>query len=654
MSLIKFYIPHQHKTLNNDSLCKGCPDCQTIQFRNLQYQTTALTPFDNLSLKELNLLINVQESTAKQMADLYLKHSYLTKLTYEQTIKQYSNFLFLNNHTYKKADVIQYVTNNTNSTETFLDQPLLNSNPQQSNPPQQPEIVQVSKEAIRNITGYSYTIPAYHIDPITKIRAKKKVIGTIEWQKKFIDDDSDIIVLDWCRQWGKSLTVAEKAIEESFITNNDMLVAAFSVSWTRLIRNYILSYIRKFPPGTIDYFKKDDYIINNRTLTKIYFKTLADEWVWVLGLTIKLAIIDEAHLVSTDTFENAIEPTLSANDWRLILMWVAAQNKKCYMYQAMMEIKTNKYATKASYYKISIDDNPITGPSLRWKIEKNKDKPSYMRQYYNYWWDIWDNLITIQNTSSIPDILFYDTHSYLILWIDPARKQDRSGYSLIYVHKWEAKIILSWEVPESHKAEWKLQAKFYLNLIEKITPKPLQDNKPVTHYLEKEQSNKKYNRLYIVIDESWVGDAVTTIFRDAGIPITANIRYTSGMTVSDDWFNMKVSKTILINNLIDLSQEWVLTVFKPTNKQLIEEFEYMEEDTDRLWNVRMKSDFFDDIINATMIASFYAKYRWLIWRSNTVDQSHYEKTWNSVVDAIDSSAFYRDQTQYKRNNNSFW
>jgi len=56
---------------------------------------------------------------------------------------------------------------------------------------------------------------------------------------------------------GKSWSVAEKAIELSFIPNHDILVAAFSVNATNLIRNYIRRYIRKFPKDDFDENKKE-------------------------------------------------------------------------------------------------------------------------------------------------------------------------------------------------------------------------------------------------------------------------------------------------------------------------------------------------------------------------------------------------------------
>ena len=352
--------------------------------------------------------------------------------------------------------MIDYVLKQQNEINTIIEQPVQDTSPISSS-----NTVYVSKEAIRNITWYSYNVLAYHKDPKTNIRSRTKVMWTIEWQKRFIDDMADVIVVDGCRQQGKSMTVAEKAMELSFIPNHDILVAAFSVNATNLIRNYIRKFVKKFPEDAFEENRKEWYITNLKTLTKIHFRTLADEGSWVLGLTIKTAIVDEAHLVDVATFENALEPTLSANDGQLILLWTAAKNKNCYMYQCIMEIKTSKYSQqKSSYYKVSIDENPITSPKLRDKVEANKDRPSYKRQYYNFWWDIWDSLFSIPRELNLPDPSKRNSNEYLVLWIDPARKNDRSGYSLIFVSRWKATIILSWEVPESHKSEWNLQAKF--------------------------------------------------------------------------------------------------------------------------------------------------------------------------------------------------
>lgn len=68
---------------------------------------------------------------------------------------------------------------------------------------------------------------------------------------------ADVIVVDGCRQQGKSMTVAEKAMELSFIPNHDILVCAFSVNATNLIRNYIRKFVKKFPEDAFDENRKE-------------------------------------------------------------------------------------------------------------------------------------------------------------------------------------------------------------------------------------------------------------------------------------------------------------------------------------------------------------------------------------------------------------
>jgi len=90
------------------------------------------------------------------------------------------------------------------------------------------------------------------------------------------------------------------------------------------------------------------------------------------------------------------------------------------------------------------------------------------------------------------------------------------------------------------------------------------------------------------------------------------IRYTGGVTESDDGINYKVSKTILINNFLDLCQENNIEVYTPTNKYLLEEISYIEEAESRAGTIMMKSKFFDDITNATLIAAYFVVKRRLL------------------------------------------
>jgi hypothetical protein len=58
----------------------------------------------------------------------------------------------------------------------------------------------VSVQAIRDITGYSWTVQMpWHTQPVE-----------ITWQKRFMLSNANIQVVDGSRQWGKSKSVAQK------------------------------------------------------------------------------------------------------------------------------------------------------------------------------------------------------------------------------------------------------------------------------------------------------------------------------------------------------------------------------------------------------------------------------------------------------------
>jgi hypothetical protein len=663
--LIKYYSLQEHRTLNHDQLCDFCDDCIKVKYKNwIFYNTTSFEKFESITPKTLHELFEEQEKAAKQEADIFLKYSYLSQHAYEKTLDQYHHFYFLDWHAYLKTQLREFVIDSNKLSNTYL-QPPTQPQPQ---PPPQPSLytqsnsdspnscsittqatniaddnlkansddlnansiqdtkqdtktyadntVFVSREAIRNITGYtSRPIPEWDKD-------KKPVF--IEWQEQLLNDESEYIVVDWSRQLWKSYIIAEKLIEESFIPNNDSLVGAFISKTTDVIRNYVLKLTRKFPKWTFEEFRKDGYIINLHTLTKIYFRTLWDEAAWVRWLTLKRVIVDEAQLVEDSVYEEVLEPTMATTWWQLILIGTAWKKRAGYMFALIADLKKGKYESW-KYYKISADENPLLHPSKRKWINANRDKPSVRREYFNEWWDIGDNLFHIKRAKEFP--LFDIENNFFVLGIDPARLNDRSGYSLLHVWATKITIIQSWFVPDSHKSKWELQRKFYSSLIEWYQKKH-REYRP-NH---KHPSNKWYN----VMDVSWVGDWVAVIFREE-VKLSWFVRYTSGLTDSSlDGMNFRVSKTVLINNFLDLCQEWVIEVFEPANAFLIEEMSYIEEWESRAWHTAMKSDFYDDITNATMIAAYFAVKRKLLWRiqsSDTLNDSAYIK--NPVVDWIE-------------------
>lgn len=149
-------------------------------------------------------------------------------------------------------------------------------------------------------------------------------------------------------------------------------------------------FLTNFSEDDFTVYKKDGYIQNNASGTKIHFRTLSDEGKNVLGLTLRLIVIDEAQQVASSVFDEVLKPTMTTTGGRLILIGTAIEDTNSYMYETIIDIeKGQKYNNlnqkTARHIKVSADDNPLIHPLERKEIYDNRDKPSIQRQYFNRW-----------------------------------------------------------------------------------------------------------------------------------------------------------------------------------------------------------------------------------------------------------------------------
>jgi len=440
-----------------------------------------------------------------------------------------------------------------------------------------------------------------------------------------------------------SFTIAEKAIEESFIPENDTLVWAFLAKTTNVIRNYILSLTRKFPEDTFIHYKSEWFIINTTSNTKIFFRTLADWAENVLWLTLYNIIVDESQLIADEIFEDALLPTLTTTWGRLMMIWTPWKKQKGYFFKTLIQAKKQEHLTTPeiikqkldiiSVYNVDITQNPLVHPRTRTKIMNKQHDPHIQRQYFCNWSANDDELfqppttniypISSQqpNSSSTPSqTTSIPTNAYIVLWIDPARLADRSAYSLLYIYNNKITQIFSGEIPKSMKKKWKLQAIFYNKLKEKFSTL-LHQPTPNSQSSSPPQPQSPNPKFISVIDATWVWDAVTEIFKENWFKIDITIRYTSGFSSSTDTQEWKVPKSTMINTKLDFISEWLFEVYKPWNKDYLEELEYIYEKELRNWQIAMESTFFDDILNSSMIALFLIYTRKILTRSlSTLDQ----------------------------------
>lgn len=123
----------------------------------------------------------------------------------------------------------------------------------------------VDVQVIREFTGYTYK-------PL--IRGVEREIS---WQKNLMEDRSRFVIVLGSRQIGKTLVIAEKALEESFNgMGRIILCCAFMVDTTGHVKRYLRNFIKKFPAGWFVSNMNENYIENTTTGTRIYFRSLSE------------------------------------------------------------------------------------------------------------------------------------------------------------------------------------------------------------------------------------------------------------------------------------------------------------------------------------------------------------------------------------------
>lgn len=573
------------------------------KWKNLTYYTKKFEDvFENIDVWTLNIDIEKQFLHIEKEVNLYLKYDYFTKAVAEKIIEQYRFFYYYQWFYYNIWELRDRLFKKHSQENTFIGSDpnhISNLNEEFTN---KKPVIEISRDAIRKITWYSpYVIPAWAED-------WKSVY--IEWQDRILEDESAIIVVDWSRQIWKSLTIAEKAVESSFIPNEHTLVWAFIKKTTDVIRNYILKHTEKFPEWTFEHFKSEWFILNVKSWTKIYFRTL-DNWAEnVRWLTLRNVIVDEAQLVATEVFEDVLFPTLSTTDGKMILIWTPWKSEKWYYYDLVMEARrwTNEedkmIAAKCennpdlSYYKINIHENPLISPRIRKNILLNKEKASFQREYFNNWHAWSDKLFNPELMSNYPSIT---KDWYIVITFDPAKWWvDKSAFSVLYVFNWMIYLILSWSVPKAMKKKWSNQVSFY--------------NKWVL------KTFSEHKNLVLWVDIRWVWEWFTEAFKNSNPKKSLiEISYTDWDEVNIKWLDWKIPKHLLITNKLDFIDDWFFKVLKSSCWWYVDEINFCFEDQDRKRRVKMKTSYKDDEINAVLTWLFIVKQRNLLSRSYVIN-----------------------------------
>lgn len=606
---IPSYSLSQHKTINNDTLAPLNQAPLSIQYKSFQLPSAPLTHFDNLPYQTILDNINQQLSFVEEALPLQVTYDLITKASAKETLEQYQRFYIQDHLVFEKQLLIKYI-NQLHSQHTLNDQTKRNETTEApdsfvATEPEEPprsiqpthQLYQISRQAIRDITHYTYTpIPPFATPPLPTY---------IHWQYLALRSKADRLVINWSRQMGKSLILAELLTEESF-TGIDILVAWPQQDTTDIIKNYMLQHTQHFPDNTFIYKERKKYIENTISGSRIHFRTLEDNGKNIRWLTVSLTVIDEAQLASRKVIEEVVEPTMTTTGGRLILIGTPSEDLSSYMYYVIESVlhQTRDFNTPTTFsaevITVSADDNPMMHPRFRNNINSKRHIPSIKREYYNHWGKLDDSLFN--PTTILPHEidryipLEHYQYAQAIIGIDPARTSDRSAYSVNITYKQKTLTIESWFVPDHYKNNWKEQATFFISLQTKI--KQLFPHHP----------------LLIVLDKTWVGDAVAPIFKDQGLHLTHLIQYTAGSSINEEDFSrpkvIRLGKSELINNYLNFVSSQEYAILKTENDALINEIRHIQltETSQGNMAIRSKDSHYDDITNATMTSAFIIRH----------------------------------------------
>lgn len=609
--LIKHYSSQLVKTPCHTPLDTEGP--YSFQYKGLTcYFDPDLLSSQSHTPQELDQLFNKQLIDLEKEIKIHQQFKLNTQAALKQIRQQYNDLFFYEQYTYQKSALLDGAKEHHRKTNTHVFEPSLiepsTPNTNNTNQTQEddtipdfifkkhsslPNTIGISTQSIRNLTGYSYTVQMpWHTTP-----------QRIGWQEVMLTDQSNLLVIDGSRQMWKSYGIAELLIEESFVPGADILVAAFLQKTTNAILNYMRSFLQNFSQDDFTVYKKDWYIQNNTSNTKIHFRTLSDEGQNVLGLTLRLVVIDEAQhpSINREIIENVIKPTMTTTWGRLILIGTAIENISSYMYESIIDIaKGTLYnwpeQKTARHVKVSAYDNPLIHPLERKEIMDRLDSPAIQRQYMNKWGK-WEDSLMSPPTKSINNLPPPSTEGHIIHTLDPARQKDRSAYAIGHCLDNHLTVLVSDEVPAELKADWNTQAQFQL--------------KQSTHF------KTTYASYSSLMDVTGVGDAVATIFRENNFYLTHQVKYTSGSNKSQPmpWY-YHVAKHLLLNNLLDMLEAKQITIISETNQKLIEEMNYASIEENRFGTLSLQSKFFDDILNCLMTMAWIAKEERYLYRQS--------------------------------------
>ena len=614
------------------------PEIFTSKYKQLthtrEYKTKPVPSFFySYTLAEFNQQHTQQLKLAQETITLLDNlHMPYTKQAREQTLQQYRDFFFIDDLAFPTKDILNYLSPKPNI-DTLLHEkhktwPLTEISPAQQvikdkltinsqkiiddyYAPKQgggvissgDEIIQVNIQELIDTCWFTF-------HPV--IRGEQHYI---KWQEDVIYDTNRFIIVKWSRQMGKSHVMSLRWILSSWKWyRRNILICAYQQDTTWIIFTYMEHMIENFPDNVFKIDRNKQIITNNITQSRIIFRSLSEWGQRIRGMTNHEIIMDECFLVSDEIFEQILMPTLSTTGWPICM--ISTPGPINWFYWQVQ--KALQWEEGYSYYECLLPDNPFIVPEEKARLMKNKDDPIVQVEYFGQFSSNANSVFRPSKTHDHSFVQDYYNESYFVFAYDPARKgKDRAGYILYLVANNRAFSIRSWFIPQQYKVTWDLQKKF---LKENIL------------------NNIPEDRLFFIMDCTWVGDGVVAIMQET-FKIHTVLNYTSGASQNQDMSypyapaaSFNVWKSRLINTTQDFMDQKLVDFYEPTNKDLFLEYDAIYETRNNLNQIGMNTKWFDDITNASMMGL------WFIRENNLLDKKpHWLKPKKEQYNLIDKA-----------------
>jgi hypothetical protein len=423
---------------------------------------------------------------------------------------------------------------------------------------------------IREITGFSFSPWIEH----------RNAHVFIPWKKRFLESTAKLLMPITCRQAGKTHDAAELCVEESFKPNTTILIVSISVTSTKNLQKYFKRFIRGFGPDVFTESKADRTFINNLTGSEIVFAPAGtmEHAENLRGKTVDLLIVDEAWLLPDGVWDEILKPTLIVRQGRCVMLTTMRKERNWY-FHLLAEVKKGEHAD-AETFTVPYWDNPFYPEAEMEAIKKREHLPHVKREYLCKY-DAGDASAFDLSESLLPDL----SQCAFVVGYDPARLHDRSGLcGLAITREGKAIAAVAREIPQEFKGKWELQREYV---------RQFRSSLPCTSKL--------------VGDITGVGDGVAEIFAMGGQAFDLKVRYVGGnsMSIDDNDHKMrKAGKSYLVNMFRDNCESGDFSAFAPTCFDLFEEIQFASVKKLASGAETFESSFFDDVINASMLACF--------------------------------------------------